>query len=120
MLWNVINPLAQITIYPFVFSRIMVVHLSGGSEMGGFALYLCAGLLPWVGFSECVLRGANAFVDNATYLKKLPIPEQVFVAQSAVSSTLSLAVSMTLLFVITVFAGGPAWLSSVCVPIVLC
>ena len=119
MLWNVINPLAQITIYTFVFSRIMVVRVSGVSEMGGFALYLCAGLLPWVGFSECVLRGANAFVDNAPYLKKLPIPEQVFVAQSAVSSTLSLAVSMTLLFVVSVFTGGAPWAGWLGVPLVL-
>lgn len=119
MLWNVINPLAQIAIYTFVFSQMMTVRVPGVSEMGGFALYLCAGLLPWVGFSECVLRGTNAFVDNAVYLKRLPVPEQVFVAQTAVSSTLSLALSMALLFLTSVLTGGPlstAWLG---VPIVL-
>src|SRR5262249_32088639 len=119
MLWNVINPLAQITIYTFVFSRMMMVKMPGVSEMGGVALYLCAGLLPWVGFSDCVLRGTHALVESAPFLKKLPIPEQVFVAQSAVSSTLSLAVSMTLLFVITVFAGGPLSIAWLGVPIVL-
>lgn len=122
MLWNVINPLAQITIYTFVFSRIMTIRLPGVSEMGGFALYLCAGLLPWAAFSECVARGANAFLENAMYLRKLPIPEQVFVAQSAVSSTLSLAISMTLLLLASIVTGGPpspTWLGVVAVLILL-
>ena len=27
---------------------------------------LCAGLLPWVAFSDCVLRGADAFIENTS------------------------------------------------------
>ncbi len=64
-------------------------------------------------FSECILRGANAFVENAPYLKKLAIPEQVFVAQNAVAATLFLGISMTVLGVMTVITGtvlSLAWL----------
>jgi ABC-type polysaccharide/polyol phosphate export permease len=119
VLWNVINPLSQILIYTLVFSSVMAARLPEADRPLGFALYLCAGLLPWGAFSECVLRGASAFVDNAQYLRKLPIPEQVFVAQNAVSSTISLAVSMTLLLIMTLATGGlpsAAWLG---VPAVL-
>jgi len=119
ILWHVINPLAQILVYTLVFSHFMELRLPGSTAAGAFALYLCAGILPWMAFSDCVLRGANAFIDNATYLKKLPIPEQVFVAQSAMTATLSLGVSMALLFVVSLFTGGvvgTAWLG---VPIVL-
>jgi ABC-type polysaccharide/polyol phosphate export permease len=119
ILWHVINPLAQITIYTLVFSRLMEVRLPGTVAPGAFALYLCAGLLPWTAFSDCVLRGAGAFIDNAAYLKKLPIPEQVFVAQTAVTATISLGISMALLLGVTVAIGGapsPAWLG---VPVVL-
>lgn len=115
--WNVLNPLAQILIYSLVFSHLMAARVPGGGA--GFALYLCAGLLPWAAFADCVLRGANAFIDNAPYLKKLPIPEQVFVAQSAAAATLFLGISMTLLGLVTVIMGGrlsPAWLG---VPVVL-
>src|SRR5205085_2408236 len=65
------------------------------------------------------VRGTNAFIENAPYLKKLPIPEQVFVAQNAAAATLFLAISMTLLGLVTVMTGGglsPAWLG---VPLVL-
>jgi ABC-type polysaccharide/polyol phosphate export permease len=117
--WHVVNPLAQILIYSLVFSQIMAVRVPGGAGSGGFALYLCAGLLPWAAFSDCILRGANAFIENAPYLKKLPIPEQVFVAQNAVAATLFLGISMTVLGVVTVLGGGglsAAWLG---VPLVL-
>jgi len=65
----------------------MAVRVPGTASGAGFALYLCAGLLPWAAFSECILRGAYPFIENAPYLKKLPIPEQVFVAQNAVAAT---------------------------------
>jgi lipopolysaccharide transport system permease protein len=119
VLWHVINPLAQIVIYTLVFSRLMELRLPGTAATGAFALYLCAGILPWTGFADCVLRGASAFLDNATYLKKLPIPEQVFVAQTAMTATMSLGMSMALLLAVSVVLGPgvtPAWLG---VPVVL-
>lgn len=119
VVWHVVNPLAQILIYTVVFSQLMTVRVPGLSGTASFALYVCAGLLPWVGFSECVLRGAGAFVENANYLKKLPIPEQVFVAQTAVSATLSLAISMALLLLVALFTGAPVWPSWAAVPLVL-
>lgn len=117
--WHVINPLAQILIYMLVFSHVMRVRLPGPASDMTFALYLCAGLLPWTAFSDCVLRGASAFIENAPYLKRLPIPEQVFVAQNAVAATLFLAVSMTLLGIVTLLTGGTVSLTWLGVPVVL-
>jgi ABC-type polysaccharide/polyol phosphate export permease len=117
--WNVITPLAQIVIYSFVFSQIMVLRLTGLGSQASFTLYLCAGLLPWAAFTDCVLRGTNAFLENAHYLKKLPIPEQVFVAKNAVAATLFLAISMTALGVVTVLVGGPLSLAWLGVPVAL-
>jgi lipopolysaccharide transport system permease protein len=117
--WNVITPLAQIIIYSFVFSQIMVTRLTGSSSNAGFTLYLCAGLLPWAAFADCVLRGANAFIENAHYLKKLPIPEQVFVAKNAVAATVFLGISMSVLGLVTLSVGGPLSLAWLGVPLAL-
>jgi len=117
--WNVLNPLAQILIYALVFSHLMAPRVPGTGSGAAFALYLCAGLLPWAAFSECVLRGANAFIENAPYLKKLPIPEQVFVAQNAAAATLFLGIAMALLLVVTVAMGGTLSLAWLGVPAVL-
>ena len=117
--WHVLNPLAQIAIYTVVFSQIMPVRTGGGQVGESFALYLCAGLLPWSAFADCVTRGANAFLENATYLKKLPIPEQVFVAKNAMAATVFLGVSMTLLGIVTAVTGGRLTLAWLGVPAVL-
>jgi lipopolysaccharide transport system permease protein len=118
-LWNVLNPLFQIVLYTLVFSQLMVIRLPGLPSAFGFAIYLCAGLIPWIGFSDTVSRCTNSFVENANYLRKLAIPEQVFVAQNAGSSFLSLLIGMTLLVAISSLLGHyPSW-SWLCLPVVL-
>src|SRR5215203_4287124 len=72
VVWNVLHPLALIAVFSLVFSVIM--RPRGVEAPYGYVLYLCSGLLPWLAFSECITRGANAFSENAAYLKKLPVP----------------------------------------------
>ncbi len=96
LFWNVLTPLTQIAVYAVVFSSMMKGHLPHGS----WILYLSAGVLTWGAFNECVTRGLHSFMENAPYLKKLPIPEQVFVARSAMAATFSLGISLSLLIVV--------------------
>jgi lipopolysaccharide transport system permease protein len=109
-LWNVVHPLFQILLFTIVFSQVMRAAIPGISSTFGFAIYLCSGLVPWIGFNEVMTSCTNSFVQNANYLKKLGIPEQIFVAQSAGSSLLSLGISMVLLVgVCCVLGHYPAW-----------
>jgi len=64
------------------------------------------------------MRGTNAFQENAAYLKKLPIPEQIFVAKSALSSTISLFIAIILLVLVSLVLGlrpSLTWLAVVLV-----
>lgn len=106
VLWNIAHPLAMIGIYSLVFGGILG---SGGSRLT-YAIYLCSGLIPWLSFAECVTRGCGAFVVNANYLRKLPIPEPVFIAQVLVGSCINLAISFGLLVIFAVCIGEkPTW-----------
>src|SRR5688572_26743727 len=109
VVWNVLHPLALIAVYGVVFTQVLRGHvpraIPGVSDNVSFLLYLTSALLPWMAFAECVSRGCNAFSDNAAYLKKLPIPEQVFVAQTAASATLGLIISFSLLLAISLVLG---------------
>ena len=111
LVWNVVHPLAMIAIYSVIFTTIMPApKLEGIDSSFAYTLYLCSGLLPWLALAECVTRGTGAFIDNGPYLKKLPVPEQVFVAQSAASATLGLLVSFSLLIIISLALGlQPTW-----------
>ncbi len=101
VVWNVLHPVAMIAVYSLVFTAILRPARSAGEGPLDYVLYLCSGFLPWLAFVECVTRGTSAFSDNAVYLKKLPIPEQVFVAQAAASATMGLTISFALLVVLS-------------------
>jgi ABC-type polysaccharide/polyol phosphate export permease len=112
VVWNVLHPLALIGVYAVVFTRVFaeparLAHpVAGGASANvAFLLYLTSAMLPWLAFSECVTRGCNAFSENASYLKKLPIPEQIFVAKSAASATLGLIISFSLLLAVSLGLG---------------
>jgi lipopolysaccharide transport system permease protein len=105
-LWSVLQPLLMIVLYFAVFSMIFSPRVGGDGEQGfAYALYLCAGYFPWVAMTECATHGSNSFINNAVYLKKLPIPEQVFVAKEAVTATYSLILSFVLLMAVSSLAG---------------
>ena len=113
IVWNVLVPLAQILVYAVVFTEVMVVKMPADLPKNAFILYLCSGFFPWLAFMECVLRGGQAFIEHSSLLKKLAIPEEVFVAQAALSSTLGLMISLVLLLLAAVvlgFAPRPEWL----------
>jgi lipopolysaccharide transport system permease protein len=108
--WNVVHPLAVIAIYSAVFGTVFAAPRSPGDGRLPYTMYLCAGFFPWLAFSDCVTRGTGAFVANAAYLKKLPIPEPVFVAQSAVAGAISLAINFALLLIVAAALGyRPGW-----------
>lgn len=118
VLWNILQPLFQILIFTFVFSQIMLAKIPGMESTTVFAVYLCSGLLPWGIFSEIIVRGSNAFIENATYLKKMPVPEYVFICQIVVSSSIVLFITMSLLFVVILCMGGTISLLWLLLPIV--
>jgi lipopolysaccharide transport system permease protein len=105
--WNIVQPLSMILIFTVVFTQ---VFKRGDMEGVSYPVYLCSALLPWTAFSECLNRGTQSFVHNAIYLRKLPIPEQVFVAQTALATTLNLAISFSLLVIFSLaFGHYPTW-----------
>jgi ABC-type polysaccharide/polyol phosphate export permease len=105
--WNLLQPLSMILIFTIIFTQVMT---QTAPIPVPYPVYLCAALLPWSAFSECINRGTQAFVTNAVYLRKLPIPEQVFVAQTALSTAIGLALSYTVLVIISVaLHHAPSW-----------
>jgi ABC-type polysaccharide/polyol phosphate export permease len=104
--WNVITPLAMLTIYTLVFNSVYLAR-GTGVALGAFTLYMSSGFLPWSTFVDGVNRCTNALVANGTYLKRMAIPEQVFVAQSAVSAVLSMVITIVLLVLFALALGQP-------------
>jgi lipopolysaccharide transport system permease protein len=99
LFWSVIHPLVMIVIYTVVFSKIMGARLAGSSDPYGYGLYLCAGLLPWIGFQEVVIRCTTMFPDNANLVRKVAFPKSILygyvVLSSAINTLLAIAVFLS-------------------------
>lgn len=104
VVWHVLIPLIQIGVYYFVFSHFLRWGGANG-EGGAYAISMCAGILPWFAFQEAVSQGAMSLVSNEAYLKKLAIPEPVFVAQTVATAGLSLSVYLVALVVLVAATG---------------
>lgn len=110
LFWNVVQPLIMIIVYFLVFSLIFTPAWTNPETSQHnkffFAVYLCSGFLPWNAFMECVVNGTKSFLNNATFLKKLSIPEQVFVAQEVVTASYGLLISFSILLVVSISLGN--------------
>lgn len=78
-LWNLIHPLMMIAIYMIVFSSIMANRLGAGEgiiDYGNlsYGVHLCAGLIPWLLFSDVLTRSVAVLIENGNFLKKVSFP----------------------------------------------
>ena len=105
LFWFVINPLLEAMVYTIVFTQ-LIGFRSGGTRGVSYTLFLITGLFPWLTLSQTINRVSNSLNMESTYLKRLPIPSDVFVAKGALVSTFSLIVYMVVLIPISLLFGN--------------
>src|SRR5437016_6846252 len=64
-LWAIVHPAVMLASYTFVFSIVFKVKPPPGSGTQSFALYIFAGILPWLLFQDSVQRSATSVVDSS-------------------------------------------------------
>lgn len=121
--WNVIHPIMLVTVFAFIFTLVIPVRFSHVNEQTlPFVLFLCAGLLPWLSFVDALQRGTGSFVENAAYLRKLAIPEDVFLARTLTGSCILLCINLTVLVAVALVSGlwpKATWLLVPCVAMLM-
>ncbi|ETR68779.1 MAG: lipopolysaccharide transport system permease protein [Candidatus Magnetoglobus multicellularis str. Araruama] len=113
-LWHIVNPLVLIMMYFIVFYYIF--HDRSG---GNYTFHLISGLITWRTFSETIMRGSNAYIENARYLKHMTIPSVVFVARTCLTETFLLLLHYMLFLIITCFSGSPISWTMITLPFFL-
>lgn len=109
-LWNILNPLAMITVYTVIFSQIMRAKLPGVESAFAYSIYLCAGILTWGLFSEIINRCLQIFVDNANLIKKLNFPRLCLPVIVVGTALLNFSIIFGLFLLFLVMSGSfPGW-----------
>jgi len=98
--WALINPLVMITIYLMIFSEIMGAKLPGTSNLDSFSIYLISGLLPWLAFSNTLVRTTSVFQDKKNIITKVKVNLKSFPIYIALSESLTFFVSIVVFLII--------------------
>jgi ABC-type polysaccharide/polyol phosphate export permease len=103
-LWSVIHPVVLLISYTFIFS--VVIPLEMGPRFGtdSFAIFILCGLLPWLLFSDTIVRNCSAISDNAPLITKTVIPAEILPISITISNLVHHLIGLLILFgVLTVF-----------------
>jgi lipopolysaccharide transport system permease protein len=100
ILWTMIVPAANATVYFFVFNQIMKVQLPNQ------LLILLSGLMLWIFFSSSVVQGMESIVANHSLLNKTPIPPHVFPLSEVITLFINFLFSVPILLFIQVQSTG--------------
>ena len=111
-IWGLIHPLVLLLSWVFVFQICLGMKAPAGEQK--YPLFIFAGMLPWLLFSETVQRCAPSLLDQANLITKTVFPAEIV----PVSVFLSTLVSHLLAVALMVTAAG-VWINQISIFLVL-
>lgn len=101
--WVVLNPLFQMLIMSFIFSKVMKV-----SNLGvPYPIYLYAGLLPWLFFANSLSNATEELVENASLIKKIYFPREILILTALLAKVFDFALSALIFVGLLIWYGIP-------------
>ena len=99
-LWGIVHPLVLLGVYTFVFTYAFGMRLPHGEVTDSYPLFLFAGMLPWLLFSETLQRSSSALIDYANLIKKTVFPAEIVPLSIFLSTWISHLLGLALLIAI--------------------
>src|SRR5215469_14470919 len=96
-IWGLINPLAQLLSWTFLFRFVMHVKLPPGEATRNYPLFLFAGMLPWLLFSDTVQRSASSVLEQANLITKTIFPAEMIPISVFLSTLVSHLLAVALM-----------------------
>ena len=97
--WLLLTPVANITIYAFVFSYIFKIRAVEDFGETSFVLFLMIGYLPWFAFAESIGKSASLLLDKAALITKVKFPVQVLPLSGTLVPYLTHTIGLILLLI---------------------
>ena len=118
LVWSMINPLALLAVFSFVFGIVMRARWgSGGGE--NFSLVIFSGLVLFIFLSDIINKAPLLVILNANYVKKVVFPLEILPSVATGGSLVNLVLALLILLLGQLLAtGGLPW-TWIFVPIVI-
>ena len=109
-LWGLIHPLVLLGVYTFVFVYAFGIRLPPEEVTQNYPLFLFAGMLPWMLFSESLQRSASALPEYSNLIKKSVFPAEVVPLTIFLSNLISHFLAVALMMVAAaIWLGQVSW-----------
>jgi ABC-type polysaccharide/polyol phosphate export permease len=97
-LWSVIHPIVLLSVYTFVFRVVFDQDVRPEFGNASYPLFLFCGLLPWLLFSDTILRSCSAITDNSSLITKTTIPAEILPVSITISNLVNHLIGLAILF----------------------
>jgi ABC-type polysaccharide/polyol phosphate export permease len=109
--WTLLNPLAQLAIYAYVFSHIFRIGVPAGYPGVDYVSFVAVALWPWIMFSEGLQRGMGSIAGNAGLIRKVAFPHRLLVLSSMIGTCAVHGTGYLAVLLVLRAAGEPIHLS---------
>jgi ABC-type polysaccharide/polyol phosphate export permease len=103
--WAVLQPLSLVVLYWFVFTY--MIGRGPGAGNDEYIYFLIAGLLPWLGLNEGVMRSTTSIVDNAPMVRRMAFRSELLVVVPNASALIFEAIGLLLFLGLLLLRGNP-------------
>jgi len=95
-IWGLIHPLVLLVCWWFVFVKVLHQKPEGAAT-DYYPLYLFAGMLPWLLFSDTVQRSATTMLEQSNLITKTVFPSEILPVSVFLSSVVSHLLAVALM-----------------------
>jgi ABC-type polysaccharide/polyol phosphate export permease len=106
--WSLLNPLATMLIYTFVFVTLLASTAPVGNPSGlsAYGLYILCAIVPWNYMSIGVGTSMGTVIGNGMLVKKVAFPREHLVLASVAASLITMFIELGVLSVVLIFWGN--------------
>jgi lipopolysaccharide transport system permease protein len=109
--WAVGLPLLTMGIYVFAFLVLFQGRLPGSNSSLGYAVFVLAGLAPWMAVQEALGRGPTAISSNANLVKQIVFPNEILPLRVALGVVPTLGIGVAVVVALAPIGGLGGWLT---------
>lgn len=125
--WNILQPAAQVFIFAVILARIIGSRLPDSMQHSvgnvddplALSIYICAGLLPWIVFSESLARTGSAFLAHSNLIKRVAFPHPLLVLYQVISGCITLSIMMVIFIGVVLVTGHQIGFSILWLPLLI-
>lgn len=93
ILWSLLNPLAQLATYSFVFSYVIRIK-----NVGNYPVFFVGGFVPWFFFSSALILGASTLVQHSSLIEKVYFPRVVLPLSMTSANLINMLIALLVAF----------------------